>query len=312
MHTTSIEDFRHAHDFATHHARNERQTWIVVALTGVVMIVELVAGYITGSMALTADGWHMGSHFGALGLAGLAYVYARKHGNSEKFSFGAGKIYALAGYTNALLLGVVAVLMIVESTQRLYQPIPIDFLTALPVAVGGLLINIVSAFLLHHDHSHHKHGDHHAHVDHNLRAAYLHVLADALTSVTAIVALLTGYFLGWRTMDPIMGIVGAIVILKWGLGLCRSASRQLLDVVPSQDQADTIRKAVESIDDCRVSDLHLWEIAPGRTGCIVSLVTDAPDELDRYRRTIHEATNVHHLTIEVARCPGHDVATQPS
>ena len=286
---------KHTHDFAFRHADNERRTWFVVALTGIVMVVELVAGYSTGSMALTADGWHMASHFGALGLAAITYVYARKNRHAEKFTFGAGKIYALSGYTNALLLAIVAVAMFVESIERILQPLEVDFLTALPVAVIGLVVNLVSARILH--------TGHRKQVDQNISAAYLHVLADALTSVAAIFALLAGHYLDWRAIDPLMGILGALLILRWAIGLCRTAAKQLLDVVPSQKKRTQICQAIEAIDDCRVTDLHLWEIAPDRLGCIISLSTATPSHVSRYREAVYRVAEVSHLTIEVVPAP---------
>jgi cation diffusion facilitator family transporter len=282
------------------------------------MFGELIVGGLTNSMALTADGWHMATHAGALGMSATAYWFARTRARASSFTFGTGKVYALAGYTSAVILGLVAVLMIVESFRRLGSPLPIRFTEALPVAVLGLVVNLVSVKLLDaddehhhaedHDHAHHGHG--HA-LDHNLRAAYFHVLADAFTSVLAIGALLGGRYAGWRFLDPAMGIVGGLVILKWGTGLCRESSHQLLDVLPSSATTDAIRKHVEQIDDVRVADLHLWEIAPGKHGCIVSLVTDSPRDTAFYRTAILENFQVAHLTVEVHRCLGHEGSEQP-
>ncbi len=307
--------FRHSHDTTQAHGTSERRTWFVVALTGITMTVELVFGYLSGSMALVADGWHMATHVGALSLAGLAYWYARRHARSHKYTFGGGKIYALAGYTNALLLAVVAVAMIVESVLRLNNPVRIDFTTALPVAVIGLLVNLASMFVLGGDHhhgdtqhdGHHAHDDghelehHHAHTDHNRYGAFLHVAADAFTSVLAILALLAGLFAGWTSLDPIMGIVGAVVILHWGWGLMKSASRTLLDAVSSPETAAKIRAEVESIGDATVSDLHLWELSPGHPACIVSLATSDPLDTEHYKKRILETVRIDHLTVEVTR-----------
>jgi cation diffusion facilitator family transporter len=276
------------------------------------MFGELIVGSLTNSMALTADGWHMATHAGALGMSATAYWFARTRAKASSFTFGTGKVYALAGYTSAVILGLVAVLMIVESCRRLGSPLPIKFSEALPVAILGLLVNLVSVKLLDADDEHHHAGDHdHAHHghghghDHNLRAAYFHVLADAFTSVLAIGALLGGRYAGWRFLDPAMGIVGGLVILKWGIGLCRESSKQLLDMLPSSETASAIRKHVEQIDDVRVADLHLWEIAPGKHGCIVSLVTDNPRDTAFYRAAILETFQVAHLTVEVHRCLDH-------
>ncbi|MCC6572495.1 MAG: CDF family Co(II)/Ni(II) efflux transporter DmeF [Planctomycetes bacterium] len=307
MHTQDITPYCHSHVVQADHAGHERRTWWVVGLTGPTMIVEIAAGYATGSMALLADGWHMATHVGALGLAGLAYWFARRQAKSGRFSFGTGKVYALAGYTNAILLGVAALWIAAESIQRLRRPAPIEFGSALLVAGIGLAVNVVSALLLglghHHDHAHDDDHEHeHAPADHNLRAAYLHVLADALTSVLAIVALLGGYFLHWTFLDPAMGLIGAAVIVRWGWGLCRQAAGALLDITPSGELSTAIRKAVESVDDSRVCDLHLWEISPGRFGCIVSLVASQPRETEVYRQKVLQAARIAHLTVEVTRC----------
>lgn len=323
MHTEDPAAFCHSHSSVLAPVGSERRTWLVVFITGMTMLIELVAGYWAGSMALVADGWHMATHVGALSLAGLAYWYARRHANSRKFTFGVGKIYALAGYTNAILLGVVAVAMIVESALRLREPVQIDFKVALPVAVVGLAVNVLSMLVLgaghhhghdeheHDEHGHHEHHDHARHEDHNMRGAFMHVAADALTSVLAIGALLGAQYAGWNFLDPVMGIVGALVILRWGFGLVRQASRALLDVVPNQAMADEIKSEIESIGDSRVSDLHLWELSPGRFGCIVSVVSSAPLEASEYRKRILEHAQVNHLTVEVTRCPAEHPAATP-
>jgi cation diffusion facilitator family transporter len=304
------------------------------------MVAELIVGYATNSLALLADGVHMATHVGALGLSGVAYALARRWGRDEAFSFGAGKVYALSGYTSALILAVTALAMIFESVSRMLSPAPVLFAEALPVAVVGLVVNLLSAKLLGHDHDHshdsgshdhdhaedhahghdhphdhphdHAHGDHghhHApaktsahHHDHNLRAAYLHVLADALTSVLAIGALLAGRYLGIAWLDPVMGIVGAVIILHWSWGLCRTAGRQLLDVAPSMQETRAIRAHLEAIDDVRVADLHVWDIGPGERGCIVKLVTSDPRDTAYYRDLIKSKVPISHLTVEVQRC----------
>ncbi len=320
MHSETIEKYRHDHSHPTLDGNETRTRWVVV-LTAVMMVGELIVGKLTNSMALTADGWHMGSHTGALGLSLLGYWFARTRARDGSFSFGTGKVYAIAGYTSAVALTLVALLMIVESATRLLDPLTIAFDQALPVAVLGLVVNLVSAKLLHvgHDHTAHAHHDHdgdhehadhhphgqHAHDDHNLEAAYLHVLADALTSLLAISALLGGRYLGWAFLDPMMGIVGGLVIMKWGIGLCRSSGRQLLDTVPSEPLLEEIRSCIESIGDCEVADLHLWEIGPGQQACIVSLVTSSPEAPSFYREAIEKVASVAHITIEVERCPGH-------
>jgi len=301
----------HHHDYAVGVGQGEQRTRAVVVLTIVMMIGELVVGQITGSMALVADGWHMATHAGALALALFAYWYARTHARTGVYTFGTGKVYALAGYSSGLVLGVVSLWMMVESVSRLVQRPDVDFADALPVAVIGLVVNVVSMVLLggHHEHAEqhedehgHEHGHGHGHHDQNLRAAYLHVLADALTSVLAIGALVTGRWLGWWFLDPAMGLVGGVLIGRWSIGLCRDASRQLLDAVTSRELARRISDRLESIDDVRIADLHLWEIAPGRQGCIVSLVTEEPRETAYYREAILGEVALAHLTVEVHRC----------
>ncbi len=239
MHTHSLEPWTHQHAFlGARHDRHARRTWFVVALTALMMVVEIVGGTVFGSMALVADGWHMSTHAGALAIAGFAYHFARKHSDDPRFTFGTGKLGELAGFASAVMLALVALLIAYESAQRLLSPVSISFNEAIAIAIIGLAVNVVSALLLredhdhHHDHEHHDH--HHRHGDTNLRAAYLHVLADALTSVLAIVGLLAARFYGWVWMDPAVGIVGAIVIASWSIGLIRSASATLLDMVPDR------------------------------------------------------------------------------
>ncbi len=304
VHEHDVTDHAHHHDVVLVHDHAERRTRWVVGLTLVMMVAELIAGAVSGSMALLADGAHMATHAGALALALVAYWYARTRARSEAYSFGTGKVNALAGYTSGVILGVVAIWMIVESSLRLAEHPDVAFGEALPVAAVGLVVNVISMVLLrgehHHDDHDHDHHDHHH--DHNLRAAYMHMLADALTSVLAIVALLAGRYAGWWFLDPAMGIVGGVLVIRWAIGLCRDASRLLLDTVPSRALADKIAKRLEAIDDVRVADLHLWEIAPGKQGCIVSLVTAEPRDVEFYRGSILEEVAVAHLTVEVHRC----------
>jgi cation diffusion facilitator family transporter len=300
------KEHAHHHDFTVGVEKGERRTRWVVALTLVMMAAELVVGALSGSMALLADGAHMATHAGALMLALFAYWYARTRAGNDAFTFGTGKVYALAGFSSGLLLGVVALWMMGESVHRLIDRPAVDFDEALPVAVIGLLVNVATIFMLggaHHDHDHeHEHEHEHEHHDHNLRAAYLHVIADALTSVLAIVALIAGRQFGWWFLDPAMGIVGGLLIIRWSIGLCRDASRPLLDAVPSRAIADRITQKLEGVDDVRVADLHLWEIGPGRQGCIVSLVTSSPRDTDYYRGVILGEVGLAHLTVEVHRC----------
>jgi cation diffusion facilitator family transporter len=306
-----LAEHAHHHDAAASAAgRAERRTRVVVVLTILMMIAELVVGWITGSLALTADGWHMGTHAGALGLAVLAYWYARTRAANDAFTFGTGKVYALAGYTSGIALAAVAIWMGIEGVIRLTERPVIDFADALPVAVIGLVVNLACALLLgggskpeaEHGHDHgHAHGHAHGH-DHNLKAAYVHVLADALTSVLAIAALILGQTMGWWFLDPAMGLVGGAVILVWAVGLCRASSRQLLDVVPDVEHERAVRSRLEQIDDVRVADLHVWELGPGQRSCIVSLVTSTPRDVDYYKQAILAAVPVAHLTIEIHRC----------
>lgn len=286
-------------------SRAERRTRWVVALTAAMMIAELVVGTLTKSLALVADGWHMATHAGALGLAAIAYWYARTRAREAMFTFGTGKVYALTGFTNAVVLLLVAVAMLTEGVTRLFSPEKVQFDQALPVAVVGLLVNLASFFLLHpgehheHDHEHgHEHQHGHEHHDVNLKAAYLHVLADALTSLTAIAALLGGRYLGWVFLDPAMAILGSLVILRWGVGLVRQSGSQLLDVATAPELEASIRKRLEALG-TEIRDLHVWEIGPGRRGCIVSICTTAPLPLDDYRTAILEAAPIEHLTVEI-------------
>lgn len=311
MHSDSLDDWRHDHVFlGAGHARNERRTWIVIALTAVMMVAEIAAGLAFGSMALLADGFHMATHAGALSITALAYLYARRLAGDPRFSFGTGKLGELAGFASAVILGIIALLIGFESLMRLAQPVPIRFDEAIVVAVLGLVVNLVSAWLLHegghHHHHDHAHGDHHHHhhQDHNIRAAYVHVLTDALTSVLAIVALLAGRFYGWVWMDPLMGIVGAIVIARWSWGLLRGAGAVLLDTVPDPELRDTVRARLEDADN-RVTDLHLWRVGPGHMAVIAAIVSDDPRPPDQYKERLCGLDVISHITIEVHRCPGH-------
>jgi cation diffusion facilitator family transporter len=296
--------FSHDHVFlGASHDENARRTLWVVALTFVMMIGEIAAGYITGSMALLADGFHMATHAGALGIAAAAYGFARRNANNARYSFGTGKVGDLAGFASAMVLGLVAIGIAGESVFRLFQPTTVAFTEATVIAVVGLAVNIASAFLLAGDHGHyghdHRHGhDHgHHHHDNNLRSAYVHVLADALTSVLAIAALLAGRYLGWVWLDPVMGIVGAIVIAKWAVGLMRDSAAVLLDVTDTH-VADEIRELLESSDDVRISDLHVWQVGPQARAAIVSVVAAANVSADTIRERLAPVHELSHLTIE--------------
>lgn len=294
----------HEHVFlGEDHARNERKTWFVIALTTAMMVVEIIAGNIFGSMALVADGWHMSTHAAALLITALAYVFARKHARNRRFTFGTGKLGDLAGFASAIVLALIALLIGWESLVRLYAPVAIDFPQAIAVAVVGLAVNMACAWLLRGEHHHgHDHPHHHHHGDdNNLRAAYMHVLADALTSLLAIVALTVGSVYGWIWLDPAMGVVGALVIARWSWGLIRDAGGVLLDYIPPQeDLPDEIRAAIEGDGD-RITDLHVWRLGPGHHGAIVALVSPDPLPPSHYRRKLAHIHDLSHVTIEVER-----------
>lgn len=306
----------HDHFFlGSDHQRNERKVWLVIALTASMMLVEIVAGTLYGSMALVADGWHMSTHAGAMLIAVLAYRFARRHAGNPRFTFGTGKLGDLAGFASAVLLALVALLIGWESLVRLTQPIHIDFNQAIAVAVVGLSVNLVCAWLLkddhsHHGHHHHGHDHHHSNDEHhapgkgrdnNLRAAYLHVLADALTSVLAIVALLVGRSYGWLWADPVMGVVGALVIARWSWGLIRDSGSVLLDAAAEgQDVRQEIREAMEPTGS-QVTDLHVWQVGPGHFAAIVSLMAQEPREPAHYKALLAHIHELSHVTVEVQR-----------
>lgn len=330
MHTEHLERWQHSHAFGTEaEARGERRTRFVVAITLVMMVAEIAAGLAFGSMALLADGWHMGTHAAALGVAAFAYAYARRHARDPRYSFGTGKVGALGGFASAVGLAVVALLVFGESAVRLTHPVGIRFDEAIGVAVIGLLVNLGSALLLRdhdhgHDHGHehapehdddhdhdgghdlgHVHAEAHAHHrDHNLRAAYLHVLADALTSILAIAALLAGKVLGWTWMDPMMGIVGSLVIARWSVGLLRDTGAVLLDAEVSPARQEAIRAALEAEADDRVADLHVWRVGPRHLAVIASVVSGAPRAPGRYKDALGRFPDLVHVTVEVHRCEG--------
>jgi cation diffusion facilitator family transporter len=317
MHGHSLEDWQHRHVFlGAAHDKHERQTWIVVGLTAAMMVAEIVAGTVYGSMALLADGWHMSTHAAALTIAALAYRLARRHAEDARFSFGTGKLGELAGFASAIILGLVALVIAYESVLRLFNPVSIRFDEAILVAFVGLTVNLVSAWLLsgggnteHHDHDHHAHHDHHGHGhDSNIRAAFAHVAADALTSVLAIVALLGGRLYGWTWLDAVIGIVGALVILRWSYGLIVSSAATLLDTVPDRQVAADILRSLEVGGD-RVGDLHLWRLGPGHAGMIASVISHDPQDPEVYKRRLSAIGGLSHITIEVHRCPSEAAGT---
>lgn len=313
MHSHSIEQWTHQHAFlGESHDENARRTLIVVVLTLVMMVGEIAAGSLFGSMALLADGWHMGTHAAALGIAAFAYRFARRHIGNAHFTFGTGKFGDLAAFSSAIILTLIAIQIAYESVLRLFSPVPIVFGEAIAVAVLGLCVNLASAFLLrgshHHDHGHahdddHDHGHHgHHHHDHNLRAAYVHVMADAATSLLAIAALLVAMVSGWVWADPAVGLVGSVVIASWALGLIKASGAVLLDVRADEKLEKVIRARLEAGDD-RVTDLHLWRVGPGHCAVLVSLVSDKPKQPAIYKRRLAGLTGLSHVTVEVETCP---------
>jgi len=300
----------HDHVFlGSAHDENARRTLWVVALTVVMMVGEITAGYITGSMALLADGLHMATHAGALGIAAAAYGYARRHASNQRYSFGTGKVGDLGGFASALILGMVSLGIGIESAVRLLQPTPVQFGTATLIAVVGLIVNIISALLLGHGHSHghaheghdHDHDHDHDHVHHgndnNLKSAYVHVIADALTSVLAIAALLAGRYLGWVWLDPVMGIVGAIVIARWAWTLMGETAAVLLDQTDAH-VAEEVRELVEKPGGATITDLHVWRVGPQAHAAIVSVLGDATVNADSIRERIKPVHEISHLTVE--------------
>jgi cation diffusion facilitator family transporter len=305
MSVHSVEQWQHHHNFNLDTSEGERRTQWVVVLTAIMMVIEIAAGYLFGSMALLADGWHMGTHVAALAISLFAYRYARINADNPRFSFGTGKVTALGGFASAITLAMVALLMGAESIERLISPHAIQFNQAITVAVIGLIVNLVSAWLLHGGaapHHHHHDHDHHHHHDHNLRAAYLHVIADALTSLLAIIALFAGKYFDWIWMDATMGIVGAVLITRWSIGLLRETSNVLLDSVPGKRLGKAITQAIESEDDNQIVDLHIWQIGPNSYGVIVSLVTHDPKDPEHYKGLIADLQTLDHVTIEVNCC----------
>jgi len=323
MHSHSIESFQHQHVFlGSRHDENAKRVWTVVGLTAVMMAGEIVGGTVFGSLALVADGWHMSTHAAALTISALAYSYARRHAHDNRFAFGTGKLGDLASFASAIVLGMIALLIGYESVQRLMNPVSIWYDEAIAIAVLGLFVNLASAWLLRddhgHDHYHHHHGhddhdgldhdhhDHHHDRDLNLRAAYVHVLADALTSVLAIAGLTTAKLAGWTFMDPIVGLVGTGVILSWAYGLLRQSGAVLIDAVPDQGLMERIRGALQ-VDGDVISDLHLWRVGPGHYAAVISLVTHDPEHPESYKEKLASLPNLSHVTIEIQRCPGHAV-----
>ena len=308
MHIHSLDTWRHSHNFLADTEQAEKNTVRVMLLTAAMMVVEIVAGMVFGSMALLADGWHMATHVAAFGITLFVYRYARSQADNPQFTFGTGKVSVLGGFASAVALAVVALVMALESMMRMVRPEAIHFNEAIGVAVAGLLVNLVSGFLLHEDHGHddhaHEHGDHEHHHDHNLRAAYLHVLADALTSVLAIFALLIGKYAGWVWLDPAMGVVGAAVIGRWSYGLLRDTGKILLDGGVDEQTMTAIRRAIEDDADNRVTDLHVWHVGPDTYAAGLAVVTHSPQNPDYYKHLLRHIPHLAHVLIEVNPCQG--------
>jgi cation diffusion facilitator family transporter len=311
MHSHSLVPWQHEHVFlGKKHAVHERRTWAVVALATVMMIAEIVAGALFGSMALLADGLHMSTHVAALSIAAVAYAVARMQVQNERFSFGTGKLGELAAFASAIILAMVALLIGYEAVTRLITPVPIAFGEAIPVAALGLCVNLISAWLLS-DHEHDHDGsaedahDHAHHADHNFRAAYLHVLADAVTSILAILALVGGLLLGWVWLDPVVGLIGTVVIAAWAWSLVKSSGAVLLDAVPGRERAELIRQRLELGED-RVADLHVWRLGPGHLAMMAVVVSHDPLPPDAYKARLAGIDGLSHVNIEVHACPGDD------
>lgn len=329
---TAFQASPHSHVFlGPDHARAERRTWAVIVLCTAMMVAEIVGGALFGSLALIADGLHMSTHAGALLLAALAYTFARRYATDPNFTFGTGKFGDLAGYSSAIVLAMIALLIAYEAVLRFLNPVPIAFNEAIPIAALGLLVNIASAWLLadghhhdrghahhtdhsrghrrshdhsyHHDHAHdddhdHDHSDGRHHRDNNMRAAVIHVAADAAVSVLVIIGLLLARAFGWIWMDPLAGLIGALVIASWSIGLVRDTGAILLDRLPDAGMAEKVKRAIESEGD-RVTDLHLWRLGPGHLGAIVSIATSAQREPAHYRQRLAHFEDLSHVTVEV-------------
>jgi cation diffusion facilitator family transporter len=322
MHQHDLGPFRHAHDFRpTASETRERALLQVTLLTLLTMVVELAAGWWTGSLALTADGWHMGTHALALGGAALAYRWSRQADarGDARYAFGGWKIEVLAGYTSALALGAAALWLVVEAVGALREPQAIAFGEAMTVAALGLAVNLASAWMLargsrtghpahgHSQHDHHGHGHGHSHGhahDHNFSAAYLHVLADALTSVLAIAALAGGLWFGWAWLDPLVALVGAGVIAVWALGLLRHTARVLVDATGEPELLARVREVVEADGDAQVADLHLWQVGSASWSVVLTVVADRPLTAAAYRARVEAIERIDHVTVEVHRCTG--------
>lgn len=312
MHIQSLKKWTHSHNFNVDDGHAERNTRRVIFLTVFMMVIEISGGYLFGSMALLADGWHMGTHAVALGITAFAYYYARLNSDNPNYSFGTGKVGVLGGFVSAVVLAIIALLMGIESIERLFSPKQIHFNEAIVVAVIGLIVNIVSALLLQDRHHHSEgHGSDKKHQDHNLRAAYLHVMADALTSLLAIIALFTGKMFGWIWMDPIMGIVGALLITRWSYRLLIDTGKILLDRDINQEAVAEIQAKIESDSDNKISDIHVWRVGSYHLSAIISIVTHHPKPPEYYKTLLADFEEIVHVTVEVIECDDEACILQP-
>ncbi len=312
MHTHDLTPWIHDHRFDKGSAAAERSTRAVMWITATMMVIEIWAGWVFNSMALLADGWHMSSHALAIGLSAFAYVAARRYAGDDTFAFGTWKIEILGGFSSALLLLGIAALMVFGSVERLLHPQSIQFQQAIPVAVVGFIVNVVCAVILErgHEHGHHHESDDHVHHHHdlNLRSAYVHVVADAATSVLAIVALVGGWLWGWNWLDPVMGLVGAVLVAVWASGLIRSTARVLLDREMDHPVLEEIREEVQAQGvghNTTISDLHVWRVGKDRFACILSLVThDTALTPGTVKQWLAKHEELAHITVEIQFCPG--------
>lgn len=305
MHTTDISRWKHSHDFTADFSTAEKNTRRVLILTAAMMFAEIIFGLKFHSMALFADGLHMGTHVTAFLITVLAYFFARRHATDARFSFGTGKFGVLGAFTSAIVLGGVGLVMAGESISRLIHPLPIQFNQAIVVACLGLAVNVTSAWILKDKHHHHHHEEpgHHHHHDLNLRSAYLHVIADAFTSLLAITALVSGKFFGWYWMDAIMGLIGSAVIGQWAYSLIRQTTVILLDKEPKESDLNyEIRKAIENDLDTVIADLHIWQIGVNKFAAVISLVAHWPKPPEFYKQLLRQHEELIHITVEVNQC----------
>ncbi len=306
MHNENIGLWQHQHVFNVEKRAIEKRTLIVVIITFITMIAEIFIGWLTNSMALFADGWHMGTHAFALGLSLFAYIFARKHAKDNKFTFGTWKIEILGAYSSAIVLGIVGLIMIFTSVERIINPLSIQYNQALFVAIIGLLVNLVCAVILNtEEHSHeHNHGGHSHHHDHDLnqKSAYLHVIADALTSLLAITALLGAKYFKLNWLDPFMGIVGAGLVLRWAVLLIKDTAGILIEREMDSPIVEEIKKVVESDGDSKISDLHIWQVAQNKYACIVSIVAKNKYPVEEYKKRLSDIHELTHTTVEIFKC----------